>query len=199
MSESAMGVVAVHPEDGIYLGLAAGRALWSRVDDTGPVAAPAYADEATARIQVAAACDPDLCEFHPVPVGPGRRATPEALRLAGLGAHLGFISPTRYLVVHPGRGVYLGGCEGGVVSWWSREDGMADTDGAPTFGDPEEAMAWLGAPDPEPWLTGISLVPVRADLGRGRSSAAAMREAGLGDEELGEMAHAGWGNAPGRC
>lgn len=193
------GFVAVHLEDGIYLGGSSGRALWSRVDDVGPIPVPAFPSEADARAQVAASRHPDECAYPTVPMGDDLRVSPETLRSAGLGAHLGFISALRYVAVHPDQGVYLGGCEGGVVSWWSRDDGMASTPGAPTFGDPLEGISWLGGGDPEPWMNDVSFREVRADLPRCRASAEAMREAGLEDADLGEMAYPGWANGPGRC
>lgn len=103
----------------------------------------------------------------------------------------------RLVAVHPAWGIYLGGCEGGAISWWSA-DGRAANREAPSFADEAEAAEWFAGAEDQPWFAGMELRPAVADMSHGRVSPAALAAAGLG-AFLGELAHAGWTAAPGRC
>jgi hypothetical protein len=104
-----------------------------------------------------------------------------------------------FVLIHPERGVYVGRTHD--LTFWSKLDG-AGRDAVATFENEATARVhievWEGGWIGDGFETEFRCHPVTVDVKGGWASIAALRAAGLADY-LGELAHAGWRNAPGRC
>lgn len=98
------GVVIVHPEHGIFVGVGLGLAFWSNLDCAGQTQAPLIPDEAEARAFVDSwrnSPGADAFTYHPVTSAADRYATIEELDAAGL-AHL--TAPMKSARMGPAQG-----------------------------------------------------------------------------------------------
>lgn len=104
-----------------------------------------------------------------------------------------------WVLVHPEWGIYVGHSQD--RTYWSRLN-AAGRDAVATFASRASAIvhldAWEGGSLGPAALAEFGCHPVLVDIPGGWASVEALRVAGL-EPELGELAHAGWGNRAGRC